>query len=154
MSLHPGDHKSRPTEDWRIQVPTLTADLCGDVLTTSCHHLRMAEHTEQTTQLNRLVEAGARIDAALALIAMELPQWRLRRLIYDGGEWHCALSSHREMPEWLDPSIESHHPDMATAVLDALREVIRTNASPHLTKASSQMKRSDNFEPVACENYV
>lgn len=154
MSLHPADHELRPADNWRMQIPTLIDDRYGDILTTSCRHFGATQQADQAAQLDRLIEAGSRIDAALALIAMELPQWRLRRLVYDGGEWHCALSSHREMPEWLDPSIESHHPDMAAAIVDALREAIRTDASPHPTTASWQPKRSESFEPVACENYV
>ncbi len=55
----------------------------------------------------KLIAAGAWTDTVLALIASELPQWRLRRLAYDDGEWHCVLSLQREFPEWLDDGIET-----------------------------------------------
>jgi len=41
----------------------------------------------------------------LALIDLELPPWQVRRIAYDEGEWHCALSRQRELPDWLDQSI-------------------------------------------------
>ena len=37
-------------------------------------------------------------EAALALIDLELPQWQVRRIAYDEGEWYCALSRAREFP--------------------------------------------------------
>ena len=50
----------------------------------------------------RLVEFGACADAALALLELELPQWKLRRLIYEDGEWHCSLSKHVDLPVEVD----------------------------------------------------
>jgi hypothetical protein len=38
-------------------------------------------------RLDRLVAAGAWADAALVLIELELPAWRLRRLIRQDDEW-------------------------------------------------------------------
>lgn len=154
MSLFPGDHGFRSAEDQRIQIPTLTAGVFGDALATSCHYLRATQHAEQASQLNRLVEAGAWTDAALAMIAIELPQWQLRRLAYDGGEWHCTLSSHREMPEWLDQSIETHHADLPQALLSAFMEAQQDSAPPPISSAPAIRMRSTEFEPVLCENYA
>ena len=28
-------------------------------------------------------------------------QWQVRRIVYDAGEWHCALSRQRELPDWV-----------------------------------------------------
>ena len=51
-----------------------------------------AHHPSAKARIIRLVESGAFADATLALIELELPQWKLRRLICDDGEWHCAFS--------------------------------------------------------------
>lgn len=154
MSHYPGDHVFRAAEDRCIQIPALTAGVFGDVLATSCHHLRATQHAEQASHLNRLVEAGAWTDAALAMIAIELPQWQLRRLAYDGGEWHCTLSSHREMPEWLDQSIETHHADLPQALLNAFLEAQQESAPPPVSSVPGTRKRSTEFESVPCDNYV
>jgi hypothetical protein len=90
----------------------------------------------------------------LALIAIELPRWQLRRLAYDDGEWYCALSNQREMPEWLDASVETHHPEMALAILDAFREAISSNSPSHLVAVPPSSSRGTPFEPMLCDNYA
>jgi hypothetical protein len=47
------------------------------------------------------------------------PLWHIRRIAYDAGEWHCAISRQRELPDWLDQSIEARHPDLALAMMRA-----------------------------------
>jgi hypothetical protein len=97
---------------------------------------------------------SARTDAALAVIELELPQWQLRPIAYDGGEWHCALSRHRELPDWLDQSIETHHTDLALALLTALME------AQQLAPASSRPSvppapRAEAFvAPFCCDNFA
>ncbi|WP_441244293.1 hypothetical protein [Tardiphaga sp. 768_D3_N2_1] len=102
--------------------------------------------------MRRTAEAQ-RLDAALALIAIELPRWKLRRLAYDEGEWHCALSNQRDLPDWLDSAVETHHPDMATAILDAFRAVVSRGGTPHLTQAPVRAIQPTDSEPMLCENY-
>ncbi|WPO44387.1 hypothetical protein SFY93_04160 [Tardiphaga sp. 42S5] len=109
--------------------------------------------TAEAQRLDRLVAAGAWTDAALALIAIELPRWQLRRLAYDEGEWHCALSHQRDLPDWLDSAVETHHPDMAMAILDAFRAVVSRGGTPHLTQAPVRVIQPTDSEPMLCENY-
>ncbi|KZD25999.1 hypothetical protein A4A58_05350 [Tardiphaga robiniae] len=109
--------------------------------------------TAEAQRLDGLVAAGAWTDAALALIAIELPRWQLRRLAYDEGEWHCALSNQRDLPDWLDSAVETHHPDMATAILNAFRAVVSRGGTPHLTQAPVRAIQPTDFEPMLCENY-
>src|SRR5262249_24994509 len=63
------------------------------------------------------------------LLKLELPQWMLRRLIYDDGEWHCSLSKHPALPVELDDSIEAVHEHPALALLSALVEARRISAA-------------------------
>ena len=98
--------------------------------------------------LERLLESGAWTDAALALIDLELPQWQLRRIAYDEGEWHCALSRQRELPEWLDLAIEARHADLALAMLSAF---VEARASIHRRSDQRPAIRQDAralYEPV------
>ncbi len=83
-----------------------------------------------------------------------LQQWQLRRLAYDDGAWHCALSRTRDMPDWLDAAVEAHHPDMAMAIMTALREAMQGDPSPHLAVVPQRASSSDGFEPVLCDNYA
>jgi hypothetical protein len=120
---------------------------------TTCKRLPAMRRTAEAQRLDRLVAAGAWTDAALALIAIELPRWQLRRLTYDEGEWHCMLSDHREMPDWLDDAVDAHHPDMTTAILNAFHAAAHRRRLPHLTKVPARAVSLTDSEPMLCENY-
>jgi len=49
----------------------------------------------EAARLHQLIEAGALTEAAFAVINLELPLWQIRRITYDEGEWHCAMSAAR-----------------------------------------------------------
>jgi hypothetical protein len=139
------------------EAPSETAPLDATSFTTicltTCKRLPAMRRTAEAQRLDRLVAAGAWTDAALALIAIELPRWQLRRLAYDEGEWHCALSNQRDLPDWLDSAVETHHPDMAMAILDAFRAVVSRGGTPHLTQAPVRAIQPTDSEPMLCENY-
>lgn len=103
----------------------MTSELMSDIIRAACRRL---PPTARTARIERLIQFGAWTDAALALVELELPQWQLRRVAYDQGEWYCALSRHRELPDWLDQSIEARHADLALAILTAFVEVQRVSA--------------------------
>jgi hypothetical protein len=55
----------------------------------------------------RLIGSSAFADAALTLLELEMPQWKIRRLVYDEGHWHCSLSKQPGVPCELDSMVES-----------------------------------------------
>ena len=143
------EHHDRGELDDRLHdAPAVTADLISEVIGTTGRRL--------PSRIERLIASGAWTDAALALLELELPQWQLRRLAYDEGEWHCALSAQRELPDWLDDrSIESHHADLALAILSAFVDARRKSALPSRTSVPA-VSRSANplYEPVYCDNFA
>ena len=110
----------RSLTDRLRDAPKVTASLVQDVIDTFCRHHAHPGRTGMIPRIERLIATEAWTEVALALIDFELPQWKLRRLAYDSGEWHCALSSQRELPDWLDQAIEASHPDLPGALLGAL----------------------------------
>jgi hypothetical protein len=127
--------------------PAVTTDLISDII----------GHTSRRfpSRIERLIQSGAWTDAALALLELELPQWRLRRLAYDDGEWHCALSRQRELPEWLDQSIEAHHADLALAILRAFVDARRLLAPSSRTSVPAVRRcASPLCQPVCCDNFA
>jgi len=56
---------------------------------------------------NQLVAYGAWTDAVLLLLKLELPQWRLRRILYEDAEGNCFFSKHPEFPLGFDESAEA-----------------------------------------------
>jgi hypothetical protein len=106
-------------------------------------------------QLDQLIEAGALIEAALALVNLELPLWQIRRITYDEGEWHCAMSRQRELPEWLDRAIETSHASLTLAIVSVYIEALRQiEASREPSRPSVPQTRGGQFEPVCCDNFA
>ncbi|WP_314947047.1 hypothetical protein [Bradyrhizobium cosmicum] len=132
---------------------TMTRPLMLDIMRT-CRRFPSLGQSEHTARVERLIDAQAWTDAALALMEFELPLWQVRRIAYDEGEWHCALSHERELPDWLDAAVEAHHADLALALLTAFVEVRALAAEAALPSVPSFRQTLDPFyEPAACENF-
>ncbi|MDH2349400.1 hypothetical protein QCM77_08950 [Bradyrhizobium sp. SSUT18] len=132
----------------------LTRPLMLEIIDHACRRFNSPGQSERATRVMRLVDAGAWTDAALALIALELPLWQVRRVAYDEGEWHCALSRERELPDWLDAAIEARHTDLALALLSAFVEVQALIVEVSRPSVPSVRPALDAlYEPVGCENF-
>jgi len=133
----------------------VTAELMSEVISKACRRFPSQGQSAKTARVERLIQSGAWTDAALALIDLELPQWQVRRLAYDEGEWYCALSRERELPDWLDQSVEAHHAELALAVLSAFVEVQRVTA-PASRPSVPAVSRDANplYEPVCSDNFA
>jgi hypothetical protein len=133
----------------------LTAELLSEVMGTACTRFVMLRNTQRAARAEQLVQSCAWTDAALELLALELPQWQLRRLAYDAGEWYCALSRERELPEWLAPSIEARHADLAIAILRALVSA-REAGTPSNRSSVPLTSRAAGGNSVAmcCDNFA
>ena len=131
------------------------ATLVNDVIDAACRRYPSLGQTEKTARLNRMIQSAAWTDAALALIDLELPFWQVRRLAYDDGEWYCALSRERELPDWLDQSIEARHPDLALAILSAFVDAQDTVAPRTRTSVPLMPRGADVIcMPLYCDNFA
>jgi len=130
------------------------ANLFTEVIGAACRRYPSLGQSGKTARVEQLIQSGAWTDAALALIDLELPFWQVRRLAYDDGEWYCALSRERELPDWLDQSIEARHTDLALAILSAFVEAQRIS-EPESRPSVPAVKTAaaDLYEPVAIDNY-
>lgn len=133
----------------------VTAELLSDVIREACRRLPSVRRTQSFDRLEQFIQSCAWTDAALALLALELPQWQVRRIVYDAGEWHCALSRCREIPDWLDQPVEACHTDLSLAILSALVGVQRLDTYSTATSVSS-FPRADtpNYLPFCCDNFA
>ncbi len=154
--LHLLEHRESQTLNDRLRdTATVTAELMSEIIGAKCRRFPSVGQAEKTARLERLIGSGAWTDAALALIDLELPQWQIRRIAYDEGEWHCALSRQRELPEWLDQSIEAHHADLPLAILSAFADAQRISASSVRTSVPAVAHEGHPFyEPVSCDNFA
>src|ERR1700744_6534101 len=139
-------------DDRLCDASAVTPELMEQIIHETCRRYPPVRRTAKSLEIERLIQSRAWTDAAFGLIDLELPQWQVRRIVYDEGEWHCALSRQRELPEWLDQAIESHHADLPLAILSAFVEVQRISATS--TRPSVPIVRREAsalYQPLCCD---
>jgi hypothetical protein len=130
----------------------LTPELIFDVIAQARVRFAACE-TAAKSRIDRLIESGAWTDAALALVELELPQWKLRRIVYEDGEWHCCLSRQPQLPVGLDDVEEASHEMLPLALLISLVQARRAvagrstgvTAVPQVGPVSGYALCCDNF---------
>ena len=147
---HPVDFGDRLRDTY-----TVTAEFISDIFLKACRNCAAMGSAGKSARVQHLMKSGAWTDAALALIDLELPQWQIRRLVYDEGEWHCALSRQRELPEWLDEAVEGRHADLALAILSAFVEARRQDApAARPSMPPARLQATPLYEPVLVDNFA
>ncbi|WP_426533868.1 hypothetical protein [Bradyrhizobium sp. McL0615] len=155
MSLLSEQQLSADLGDQLRNAGHVTAEFFTDIIRTTSRRLPSAKQNARAARVEHLIQSQAWTDAALALIDLELPQWQVRRLAYDDGEWYCALSRQRELPDWLDQSIETHHADLALAILSAFVEARRVSVPPSRTSVPVVPQDvNPQYEPVYSDNFA
>jgi hypothetical protein len=97
-----------------------------------------------------LADTGAWLDAVLALLTLELPHWKLRRLVYESGEWLCTLSQRPELPIEIDDVIEAVHESAPLAILSALIEASHLNVTTRQARPTSVPRIGAMHGDVVC----
>jgi hypothetical protein len=155
MLLLTEPHDPGELGDRLYQADTVTAGLMSEIIGAACRRFPSIGQAGKSARIERLIGSQAWTDAALALIDLELPQWQLRRIVYDEGEWHCALSRQRELPEWLDQPVETHHADLSLSLLIAFVEARRAAAPSSRTSVPTVPQDANAFyQPVCCDNFA
>jgi hypothetical protein len=155
MSFDPNHGEDlRELQEQIHRARTMTAQLMAHVIARACARLQAHPRTSKA-RVTHLIESGAAIDATLALLELELPQWKLRRLIYDDGEWHCSLSKHIALPAELDDMAEGNHESLPLAILSAFVEARRHS----LTAGESRPQSVPQVRPmqgyaICCDNFA
>lgn len=60
----------------------------------------------QLARARQFASAGAWTEAALAVVRLQAPDWTVRRIEIDDGEWFCALSRRLALPSEFDERVE------------------------------------------------
>ena len=124
----------------------------SDLIAEAIPVLRRAGKAEP---IDRLIEAGAWTDAALALIEIALPVWKVRRLVHEDGEWFCSLSRQPNLPVELDDSADARHEVLSLAILSAFVEARRkTGAVPVTSTPPVRQVRPTSGYEVCCDNFT
>ena len=155
MPILSGFRDTQDLSDRLRDAYAVTADLLSDVISEACWRFPPVCRTDKTARIEGFIESEAWTDASLALIELELVQWKVRRIAYGDGEWCCALSRQRELPDWLDQSIESRHADLPLALLSAFLEVQRASAPSNRPSVPTVPRVADALdEALCCDNFM
>ena len=148
------DRLDRLMEQLRLS-PALTPDLIGAVIADACIRLPVLNKAGKAARIDQLINAGAWSDAALALIELELPAWKLRRLVYEDGEWFCSLSKQPNLPVALDDTADACHEVLPLAILSAFLEARRgTSATREISSSAVPKIRPTSGIVICCDNFA
>lgn len=133
------------------RAPEPTPALFREVLRSAGARCAALRRAGKMLRLHRLIDAGALTDASLMLIELELPNWCVRRLVYEDGEWLCTLSRRPNLPLEIDDVAEATHGSITLAILRAVMAARRqTVASPAIEAAMRPMPEA----PICCDNFA
>jgi hypothetical protein len=149
------DHVDLPDRlDEKLQLACRpTPEFFTKLAAAACVRLAALRGTAPAARLERLIATGAWTDAAIALVELEIPAWKIRRLVHEDGEWLCSLSRQPNLPVALDDLVEARHEKLPLAILAALVEARRIRGAapaasptvPHVAVRPEQIICCDNF---------
>ena len=151
MLLNPTDAKVRLREKLQ-RAQAVTPELMHELVADGCPRLALLPSSAMPERISLLIEQAAWTEIGLALIAIELPGWELRRLAYDGGEWHCALSRQPNLPVEIDDSADAHHPALPLAIVCAL--LVAQGSSVVREATNVPQVRSAPTHALCCDNFA
>ena len=133
--------------------PPPTPGLFANIIGSACTRIPILTKSGKATALDRLIESSAWTDAALALLELELPAWKLRRLVCEGGEWICSLSRQPNLPAALDDTVDAVHEAMPLAILLAFLQARRAAAIPRAISVVPTVMPGA-AELICCDNFA
>jgi hypothetical protein len=154
MSLkakHPTSFDALDSALYRASEPTL--DLYAKIISAACTRIPLLAEAEAFDRLMHLSKIGAWTEAAFLLIALELPLWRVRRLVYEDGEWLCSLSNQPNLPIALDDCVEATHEVLPIAMFYAFVEARRRRHAMQEPLSIVPYIQPRPEHNVCCENY-
>lgn len=133
----------------------VTLDLVSRVIDGVCVRLPAIDRTQKAARLNRLIEAGAWTEVALALIELELPQWQIRRLVHENDEWLCSLSKQPNLPVEIDDPADARHEILSLALLSAFVEArLQAGVTRQVNLPAVPRGKSISTYAICCDNFA
>lgn len=130
-----------------------TTEVFANIIDSVCTRLPIPTNAGKATRIQQLIEAGAQIDAALALIEIEIPQWLVRRLALDNGQWYCSLTRQTNLPIGLDDTADGQHEHVVLAILAAFVEALRMSRVAREPTVAAVSVVPTAGDPICCDNF-
>jgi hypothetical protein len=132
---------------------SVTPELMAEVTARACPRYAAAKRGGTAGRIRRLIEVEAWTEAALALIDLELPQWKVRCLAYEDGFWHCSLSRWHGLPVELDETADARHETLPLSILSAFLDAQRDLEVPAARPKPAPQVRLIDGVAACCENF-
>jgi hypothetical protein len=154
MFLHSNDRDQVQRLLKRVEdAPASDTRLFADVIANACPRTLALLEMRKAARLKQLIDAEAWTDAALALLEFELPQWKVRRIVCDDGEWHCRLSAQPWLPEGFDEVVETFHRTLPLAILAAVVQARQQTALATQIDEPADIVLSPDPIRICCDNF-
>jgi hypothetical protein len=105
-------------------------------------------------RIRHLIRAQAWTNGALALLEFGLPQWKLRCITYEDGEWFCSLGKQWPLPAWLDDVVTVSHPVLPLVILTALVEACAVTSCATEAVRTVPSVQPSAHDAVCCDNFL
>ena len=133
----------------------LTSDLVAEVVAETCTRMPLLnKFGVEAVQFDRLTKTSAWTDLAIPPIGLELPTWKLRRLVYEDGAWFCSLSKQIEVPVELDDTADASHESLPLAILSAFIEAPRRSTAHAVETQTVPQIRPAQGCAICCDNFA
>jgi hypothetical protein len=135
----------------------VTPDLMSKVAAGAGARFPMPGCAGKAAKIARLIASEAWTEAALAVVEVELPQWRLHRLVYEQDVWLCSLNKQWNQQAWLSDCAEARHQSLPLAILSGLIEA-RLCSEPLSSRTASSVPQCGgeagfSVETMCCDNF-
>ncbi|HVZ14229.1 MAG TPA: hypothetical protein VG894_07195 [Bauldia sp.] len=135
--------QGRVTRNFARRISALPAERCPDA--------------KLAIRIDALLQVRAALDASIALLGYDLPDWSVRSLMQDGDGWHCLLSRNPALPEELDDVASGDGPTPARAILAAMtaaRCADRVGDAPSPAVHLADCNAPPTMPGVSCDDYA
>jgi len=130
-----------------------TSELISRLAAGACPRIAALKGADPAIRIGRLIAAEAWTDAAMALIELEIPSWKVRSLVREGGEWLCSLSKQPNLSMELGDTIEASHELLPLAILRALVEARRRDSVAPRAISAVPLVRAASEPLICCDNF-
>jgi hypothetical protein len=131
-----------------------SSGLFSRIVASLCTRILALDRAGRTGPIGPLLEMQAWTEAALALIACELPAWQVRRMVQDGAEWMCSLSRQPHLPNGLDDGVDAMHESLPLAIVMAFLEARRRTAILPQAPTTTPSVAPAPEGAVCCDNFT
>jgi hypothetical protein len=108
----------------------IIGEMVTDFITALCSHCKTSLRRKDESRIERLIDEEAWEGVVLTVLRIALPNWSLRRFIFEDGEWFCSLSQALNLPINVDDTADGRHQSFSAAMMLAMIEALRRRPAP------------------------